>query len=178
MGKYKFKLYHLDIKYVRDLSAVDDKVMSISPQTHKEKRPFVGIVVICDEKPYCIPLSSPKPKHRQMNNDVDFSKIIDKNGKLLGVLNFNSMIPVDKALITVVDVDAKENDTPKDKYYKGLLKDQLFWCNDNRDNIIKKANKLYNIVTKTPDKFKNLTRRCCDFRKLEDVLEKRISKDK
>ena len=52
------------MKYIRDLAKSDDNVMSVSPQIGKESRPFVGIVVICDKKPYCIPLTSPKPKHQ------------------------------------------------------------------------------------------------------------------
>ncbi len=64
------------MKYVRDLSKADDKVMSVSPQERKENRPFVGIVVIMDSKKYCIPLTSPKPKHEKMKNDLNFSKYI------------------------------------------------------------------------------------------------------
>jgi protein AbiQ len=87
------------MKYIRNLAKVDDKVVSVSPQIKKENRPFVGIVVICDSKLYCIPLTSPKLKHQQMKNDKDFSKMFDKNGKLIGAINFNNMIPVDKYLI-------------------------------------------------------------------------------
>lgn len=60
------------MKYIRDLSRVDDNVMSVSPQEHKENRPFVEIIVILEEKQYCIPLTSPKPKHDKMKNDLDF----------------------------------------------------------------------------------------------------------
>jgi protein AbiQ len=164
------------MKYIRDLAKVDDKVMSISPQIGKENRPFVGIVVICDSKPYCIPLTSPKLKHQQMKNDKDFSKMFDKNGKLIGAINFNNMIPVDNRSIKPIDINVHPKDSPKDKAYKELLNDQLNWCNQNKESIIKKANRLYIIVTETPDKFRNLTRRCCDFKKLEIVLEKRLTK--
>ena len=57
-------------------------------------------------------------------------------------------------------------------WYLGLAKN-IDWCNDNFDAITIKAEKLYKIVTETPDKMKNLTKRCCDFKKLELVLEKR-----
>ena len=57
---------------------------------------------------------------------------------------------------------------------KNLLNDQLDWCNKNKDIIINKANKLYAIVTQTPEKMRNLTNRCCDFKRLENVLIKRI----
>lgn len=62
------------MKYVRDLARSDDKVMSVSPQVGKESRPFVGTVVICNQKKYCVPLTSPKPKHQTMKNDRDFSR--------------------------------------------------------------------------------------------------------
>ena len=172
MKRERLKMYNIDIKYMRDLSNVDDKVLSVSPQLHKENRPFVGIVVICDNKKYCIPLSSPKPKHEKMKNEKDFSKIYNKNDKLIGVLNFNSMIPVNDVVINEIDLHIRPNDSQRDKYYKGLLNDQLDWCNDNQALIETKANKLYFLVTQMPDKMKNLTRRCCDFKKLEAVLEK------
>ena len=135
MKTKKLQLYTLDMKYVRNLSKVDDNVFSVSPQEHKEKRPFVGIVVICNNKEYCIPLTSPKKKHYSMKNDIDFSRIIDKKGKLIGALNFNNMIPVTKDVIKKINVEPDKNDTVKDKIYKDLLNDQLDWCNDNNDII-------------------------------------------
>ena len=173
MKNARLNLYHIDMKYIRDLAKVDDKVMSVSPQAGKENRPFVGVVVICGNKEYCIPLTSPKPKHEHMKNDKDFSKILDKNGNLIGAINFNSMIPINEDVITRIDMRINKNDNPKDKAYKNLLNDQLDWCNKNKDSIINKANKLYHIVTETPDKMRNLTRRCCDFKRLEDILKKR-----
>ena len=99
MKKQRFHLYHIDMKYVRDLARADDKVMSVSPQIGKESRPFVGIVVICNQKKYCIPLTSPKPKHQTMKNDRDFSRMFDKGNKLIGCLNFNNMLPVDDSVL-------------------------------------------------------------------------------
>lgn len=110
-----------------------------------------------------------------MRNDKDFTKIVVKD-KLIGVLDFNSMIPVDDDVIMSLDLTIHSNDTPQNKYYKILTKKQLNWCQQNQDDIVNKANKLYLIVTETPDIIINLTRRCCDFKKLEAVLEKYISK--
>ena len=45
------------MKYIRDLAKIDNSVMSVSPQTGKANRPFVGIVVVCNKKEYCIPLT-------------------------------------------------------------------------------------------------------------------------
>ena len=117
MGKKQLSLYTINMKYVRDLHKVDDKVQSVSPQIHKSNRPFVGVVMIVENKQYCIPLDSPKEKHLGMKNDIDFSKIIVE-GKLLGVLNINNMIPVDSDLITKIDLRPNQSDGPKEVFYK------------------------------------------------------------
>ncbi len=175
MKQKRLSFYQIDYKYVRDLANRDDIVRSVSPQIQKENRPFVGIIVVCDDKKYCVPLSSPKPKHEKMKNDKDFSKIIAEE-KLIGVLNFNSMIPVDDCVIERLDLRIKNNDNPQVKSYKRMCIKQLDWCQKNQEAIVIKANKLYTLVTQTPDKMRNLTRRCCDFKKLEAVLERRLAK--
>ena len=54
-----------------------------------------------------------------MSSRADFDKIIDKKGKLLGVLNYNLMIPVeDKQLIKI---NLKEDKTFLVKFYENLL---------------------------------------------------------
>ena len=105
-----------------------------------------------------------------MKNDRDFSRMFDKGNKLIGCLNFNNMLPVDDSVLLPIDMRVQKGDSAKERAYKSLLNDQLDWCNDNFDAITIKAEKLYKIVTETPDKMKNLTRRCCDFKKLELVL--------
>lgn len=63
MKQQRLGLYTVDMKLIRNFhNQGDDKVFSVSPQVGKEMRPFVGIVVVCDEKQYCVPLSSPKKK--------------------------------------------------------------------------------------------------------------------
>lgn len=174
MEQKRLNLYKINMKYIRSLAKVDDNVMSISPQQHKENRPFVGIVVICDNKKYCIPLSSPKPKHLQMNNDKDFSKIYDKD-KIIGVLNFNNMIPVTETLIQPIEMRSSRNDSISDTHYKKMLSKQLDWCQKHQSDIVNKANKLYKIITQGKGSY-NLSKRCCNFVKLEQELEKYISK--
>ena len=94
MKQEKLNLYQIDIKYIRNLHHIDDRVPSVSPQIGKQNRVYVGLVIICNQKKYLIPLSHPVEKHKKMNSRADFDKIIDKHGKLLGVLNYNLMIPV------------------------------------------------------------------------------------
>ena len=172
MKAKRLRLYRIDMKYIRDLSKVDNNVLSVSPQTGKNTRPFIGIVIPHGSTKYCIPLSSPKPKHDRMRNDRDFSKIIDSSGKLIGVLNFNNMIPVCDAVLIDYDITIRKHDDRSERAYKHLLNDQLRWCNDNQDIIERKAAKLYAIVTEEPCKMRALKKRCCDFKRLEKVMAK------
>ena len=94
-------------------------MLSISPQAGKDNRVFIGIVIVCGSNKYCISLSSPKEKHKNMKNSMDFSKI-EVNGKLLGVLNFNLMIPIEEEQLQLVDTTIFKRDRENIKYYKQL----------------------------------------------------------
>ena len=85
------------------------------------------------------------------------------------------MIPVDESVITPVDLIIKKSDTKSLQYYKGLLNDQLDWCNDNIDRIQNKAQKLYEIAN-NPNRSTSLQllKRCCKFKLLERELDKYI----
>ena len=170
MKQQRLNLYLVDIKYIRDLARADDHVMSVSPQIGKSTRPFIGIIVICNDKQYCVPLSSPKPKHVTMKNDKDFTKIYDGE-RLIAVLNFNEMIPVNEGVICPLDMRPRPSDDEKTRRYKKLTTKQLDYCRKNQEAIIKKANKLYQAVYQDGTS-RNLINRCCDFKKLEKILEK------
>lgn len=51
--------------------------MSISPQRGKQNRPFVGVVVMTNERKYCIPLTSSKDKFKNRKSQVGFIKVYD-----------------------------------------------------------------------------------------------------
>ena len=78
MKQERLNLYRIDMKYIRNLHNVDDRVSFVSPQIGKQHRIYVGIVVVCNEKKYLIPLSHPVEKHKKMSARADFDKIIDK----------------------------------------------------------------------------------------------------
>ena len=172
MEQKRLNLYTVNMKYIRNLhNQGDDRVFTVSPQVGKDSRPFVGIVVICGEKQYCIPLSSPKEKHKNMKNGVDFHRILDADGKLIGVLDFNNMIPVREEVLREVDLKIHSKDTREMKRYKNLMIDQLNFCRQNQDILVKKAKKLYKMVGR-----KNgsgpLKRRCLKWSKLEQILDR------
>lgn len=182
----ELNIYDVDLKYVRDLHKADSDVMSQSPQIAKDNRRYIGIIIMLNGQKYCIPLSSGnKDKYQKKSKNIDLLKIPDpqrknENGapKTLAVLNINNMIPVDNSVISKVNLKILQNDSIEMRQRKGLLQKELRWCRDNYDTIERRARKVYSLVADTPDKDKNLTRRCCDFKKLEAVLEKRLEKEK
>lgn len=165
MKQNRLNLYRIDIKYIRNLHNIDDRVSSVSPQIGKQHRIYVGIVVICNEMEYLIPLSHPTEKHKKMKPCADFDKILDKRGKLLGVLNYNLMIPVGEKQLIKVNLKPDKTDSANDRYYKQLCIDELTWCRKNADIIINKANCLYNLCVNGSN-YKGKSR-CLDYKKLE-----------
>lgn len=82
------------------------------------------------------------------------------------------MIPVNNSVISKVNLKLNPHDTPDKTKRKILMQKQLSWCRDHSDTIINRANKVYSLITDFPDKNRNLTKRCVDFNKLEQILSK------
>lgn len=134
------KLYDLVVvnsDYCDYLRNFDSKVSYNAKE--KALRPFVGILFEINTMKYFAPLSSPKPKHLKMKNDIDFYKL--QNGEL-GAINFNNMIPVPTSEYTLVDTNIN-NVSVKEKQYKMLLRNQLRWLNRDGDKLKNMALKLY-----------------------------------
>ena len=132
----------------------------------KSNRPFVGVLLQIHGMSYYAPLSSPKPKHTKMKNQIDLIKI---DGGKYGVINFNNMIPIHNNSVTPVVLIASSDDFPAELQYKALLSNQLTWCNANKNTIIKTAQKLYNIISNGKG-WDTLTARCCNFTQDEALL--------
>lgn len=112
--------------------------MSVSPQVGKEKRPFLGIIILIDGQKYRIPLTSPKKKFENMKSQIDFIKVFDHNSrhpeyssKIIGILNLNNMIPVNNSVISKVNLKLNPHDTPDKTKRKILIQKQLSWCRDH-----------------------------------------------
>ena len=163
----KDKLYFITLtsNYLKYLGIYENKV------SLKANRPFIGIVFKVNNKEYFAPLSSPKEKHKGMKTNIDFFKI-DKGN--LGIINFNNMIPVINNDLCRKKLDlkmlSKSLNTEDIKYFR-LLKNQLEYCEKNKNIILAKAEKIYNIFTKNLDKLsesqKKMYRRINNFKVLE-----------
>ena len=166
MKNTRLNLYHIDMKYIRDLHKVDDNVMSVSPQIGKESRIFIGVIVVCGTQKYCVPLTSIKPKHLNMRDKIDFTKIYDGD-RPIAALNFNNMIPVSEEQLTLVDIKIKKSDSTEIKYYKKLCQKEIMWCRVHHYDIENKANVLYQkYISNEPLACR---KRCLDFVRLEKV---------
>ena len=162
------KIVRVNSDYCDYLRKYDNKVSY--NRYEKELRPFIGILFQINDCEYFAPLSSPKLKHKNMKNTIDFFKI--KEGEL-GAVNFNNMIPVKEKDYTLVDLN-KETLTISELKYQKLLLEQLNWLNANYYQVKNKAFKLYKLYNneKLPQ---NIKKRCCNFKLLE---EKCIEYDK
>ena len=167
--KQRLCLYHIDMKYIRNLHHVDDNVPSVSPQIGKEKRTFLGVIVLCNGRKYCVPLSHPTEKHKSMTGRIDFTKVFDGE-KMIAALNFNLMIPVENAQLIPVDLRIRKTDNTATAYYKRLCQKEIAWCRKHRDDVVNKANVLYQMYT-SGTKF-SARRRCLDFPALESACDK------
>ena len=122
---------------------------------NKKLRPFIDVLFEANNCKYFAPLSSPKPKHKTKKTTLDFLKIA---GGDLGAINFNNIIKI--------DLD-KECLTKTEERYIKLLKEQIFWLNRNDEKLYDRSKKLY-------DKYmngtlnKNIEKRCCNFKLLEE----------
>lgn len=147
----RFKLYNVKAKYIRNLHNVDDNVLSVSPQTGKQDRPFLGIVLLVNGSKFCIPLTSNSSKKTKkfesMRENITFRKIRDKNGKVLAALNLNNMIPVRDEYITEIDLKIHSKDHPELVRWKKLCMKELNWCQSNQNEIERLANELYRIYS-------------------------------
>ena len=65
MAQSQLEVYRIDMKYIRNLHNIDDRVLSVSPQIGKDERPFLGVIIVCNTHKYCVPLSKPKKKHEK-----------------------------------------------------------------------------------------------------------------
>ena len=169
-----FGLFYVDEPYLKALNAAD-KNSQYSDDKDYGNKPFLGIVEH-DVYKYLIPLSSGKPKHAGMdyvgrdyiliyetiNISAKRSSDIVKFrrdawlDKILSILNINQMIPVPDGLYYKIDV-----------FSNSLIRKEYDFCFDYKEDIIIKANELYNTATNN-----KTLERCCDFNKLKKVCTK------
>lgn len=157
------------MKYMRNLAGIDSRVYSVSPQSGKASRPHIGIIVMCNMRKYCIPLTTPKAKHYQMADRIDFTKMVYE-GEFIGAINFSRMIPVEISELRKVDIKIRKHDNNEVIRRKQRLLKTLAWCTLHEKDIINKANVLYNKYLSR--EFFKRREDCLDFPALERGCDK------
>ena len=170
----RFKLYNVDIKYIRNLHNIDDNVPSVSPQIGKQARPFLGIIVLINGSKFCIPFTSNSTKKNKnfesMRENITFRKICDKDGKVLAALNLNNMIPVREEYIKEIDLRIYSTDTKLVRHWKKLCIKELNWCKSHQNEIERLANELSRIyASDAPFRKRKI---CLNFPALEKECNK------
>lgn len=161
LGKLNF--YIVDDDYINYLSRFDKHIA----YNKSQKRPYIGVVIVVENHYYFAPLFSPKEKHKNYKDNLTFFRIINLKSKSdLGIIRFSDMIPVPVEKVYLLDIKDKSYS------YKRLLSEQYNYINIavNKEKILYKASKIYNIVTKNNKNkmtkfYKDLS---CDFKMLEE----------
>lgn len=175
MDAEKLIFYNVSNSYIDFLRENgDEKVMFNKPD--KRTRPYVGFVLTINNTSYLVPLSSVIRK----TNDVTMvipntfteaqrleNKIEKKYPENIAVIKFNCMIPVFPEVIEKIDLDKIPNDKAGEDY-KSLLVKEILFCSQNRERILKKAHRTYEIYGQNKPYMKEIIDSCCNFPLLEE----------
>lgn len=125
------KIYEVNPRYIKYISNVQEHIFF--SEGDKSGRKYIGIILEINGYKYFAPLSSFKPKHKKMQEGVDFIKIKD-----YAVININNMIPVPDGEFALVDVNGIS-----DPHYKYLLQAESREINRQKNRIFKNADIVY-----------------------------------
>lgn len=105
------KIYEISRNYISYLAAFAPHLFCNSKSGQANERKYIGVILQVNGMDYFAPLSSFKPKHKKMDEMLDFIKV-----RNYAVINLNNMFPVPISEYRYVDfsaiIDAK---------YKSLL---------------------------------------------------------
>ena len=157
----QLSFYTVDKNYIKYLSLYEEHV-SYNKNEIVHSRPYLGIVLKISNYNYFAPLYSYKKHYLKYKNNPSFFFIYDRKEKPLAIMKFSSMIPIlnNSNVINVL------NYNEQDKKYRDLISAEYRYINSHKDEIYKRANKMYIAVTKHKNNFlKNIA---CNFKLLED----------
>lgn len=143
--KEGLKFINVDMGYLKALHEVCSEVRY--RDKGYDNKPFIGVLVSNEDGNYVIPLSSAKDKH------------------ILSVLDVKKMIPVKEGLYQKINLNPQDDDSEEEKKYKDLLNKEYSFCLKIMDDVIDKANKVYEKQIKSG----KVQKFCCDFKVLEEI---------
>lgn len=148
--------YDVDLDYINFLKQYDTQIPNISYTSHNK---FVcGIVLNVNGIKYYAPISSNTVPQR-----TNF--LIYDNKRPISSIKFCFMFPAKEDVIQKKDISAIRTTDPA---YADLLQMEYSYCVSHEQNILQKAEQVYQIGTNPSHK---LFYTCCDFKKLEEIYE-------
>lgn len=177
---------NIDPDYIKKLNAVCPEVYYKS--TGYDKKPYIGILINEKNRLYVIPLSSAKEKHKNWKNinqecylvyeyalkskmsatDIWVQTAEENLVKhIMSVIDIKKMIPIKSGIYKKVNMNKESSDTLELVKYKDLLNKEYSFCLKIVQDLLKKADKLYEnqMLTGKVKKF------CCDFKILEQTCD-------
>ena len=150
------KFYEISNKYIDYLSPHAPHLFLNKKPRQRNERKYIGIILHINNVDYFAPLSSFKPKHKTMDEMLDFIKI-----KNYAVINLNNMFPVPGGVYSL-----KNPNTEQNCQYKTLLNNEIRIIKQKSEIIISNAKAVYEHKMTNDGKSK-LSQRCNDFKLLE-----------
>jgi protein AbiQ len=177
------KFVHVDEDYLKALHEVCEEVRYKS--SGYDNKLYVGVLIDNGDRKYVIPLTSAKTKHKEWknvdrdmyliyeyadkadmgNNDIWVEKE-DNNTQvkhIMSVLDVKKMIPVKEGYYSTVQLNEQDGDSKETLKYKDLLNKEYSFCLKIKEDVVDKANKIYDRQMKT----NKVMKFCCDFKSLE-----------
>ena len=183
------KFVNVDINYLKKLHEISNEVYY--KESDYQNKPYLGVLLSSDSFKYVIPLTSAKEKHKHwkvLDNDkllvyakTKMHKLHEKDVwikspfsdaeeddilHIFSAIDLKKMIPIIDSVIKVVNINYDGNDTVDEKHYKDLLQNEYNFCVGIIDEIISRANKIYDRQVNK----KNGLKYCCDFKALEEFV--------
>ncbi len=153
--------YVVDKNYIKYLSKFE-KHVSYNKSEIGHSRPYLGIVLKIENYNYFVLLYSYKEHYSKYKNNPSFFFVYDRKKKPLAIIKFSAMIPVqvNSSVVSLLEYNKQ------DKKYKDLISTEYRYINSNKEEIYKRANKMYTAVTKHKNNF--LKTIACNFKLLEE----------
>lgn len=153
--------YTIDKNYIKYLSEFE-KHVSYNKEEIGHSRPYLGIVLRIEKYEYFVPLYSYKEHYKKYKNNPSFFFVYDRKNRPLAIIKFSAMIPVPKNR----EIKKLLEYNKQGQQYKNLIAAEYRYINSNKEEIYKRANKMYNAVTKHKNNF--LKTIACNFKLLEE----------
>ena len=162
--------YIINKDYIKFLSHFESHV-SYNKDEVGHSRPYLGIVLRINDYNYFAPLYSYKEHYKKYKNNSTFFFVYDRKNKPLSIIKFCAMIPVPlkTKVIKLLAYNIQDNK------YKDLISAEYRYINSNKEEIYKRANKMYTAVTKHKNNF--LKTISCNFKLLEEKSLEYIDKE-